>query len=289
MNTIDTTTTPSIPPTIEFEVDKFYGRTMDRYKQQGFDQAFVYFKGITQTALRDQDAIQMLIDRLPPEFAGKIEEDAKAAELRLQWIKTPVEVTATKQERIVAKTLIDADLVVNSIVELVDEDTCVCTHPDPSRCRTQVNKYPYWYIITEVLPDNRFKGYSTDSGIETLVEFSLAQVHGVFEDYDPEDDDAAADATENQKFEVVFRTATNHRRKIKSTVWRTATAEIFCRTPAQALALAKELDASDYEFEKEDEEVYDDDEWDFETNLQDIEILLNDEVVDSVDGLDTII
>lgn len=66
--TIDTTTAPI----------SIYGRTMNRYDEQGFEPAFTYFKGITRTNLRTQNAVQMLLDRLPPEFAGKIEEEQRA-------------------------------------------------------------------------------------------------------------------------------------------------------------------------------------------------------------------
>ena len=168
-------------------------------------------------------------------------------------------------------------------MELVDATTRVYTHPLPERCGTQVHQYPYWHIITEVLPDNKFKGYAVDSGVETLVEFSLAQVHNVLEDYDPEEDDDAA-AVKDQKFDVLFRTATNHRREVKSNVTQTASTEIFCRTPAQALALAQVMDdISSLDFEEEDEDIYDHEEWDFETYLQDIEVSLDGKVVDSAD------
>jgi hypothetical protein len=292
MSTIPTTTTP---PTIESEVDKFYGRIMDRYKRQdtadtveqrafakqgAFSDAFLYFQSITKTNLRDQDATQKLLDRLPPEFAAKVEAGKQAAELFEKHRYTPCTMTETKVERIAAKTIIDHRPVVNSIVELVDETTRVYTHPLPDRCSTQVHPTSYWYIITEVLPDNKFKGYATDSGIDTLVEFSLAQVHAVLEDYDPEEDE---DATKDQKFDLLFRTETNHRRKVKSSVTKVASTEIFCRTPAQALALAQVMDAGEFDYEEEDEDVYDDDEWDFETYLRDIEVSLNEEVVDSAD------
>jgi hypothetical protein len=84
MTIIDTTTTsitPTFnPPTIESEVAKFYGRTMTRYNEQGVDSAFAYFTGIIRTNLRDQNAVQMLVDRLPPEFAGKYEEVKRATQ-----------------------------------------------------------------------------------------------------------------------------------------------------------------------------------------------------------------
>ena len=46
------------------------------------------------------------------------------------------------------------------------------------------------------------------------------------EDYDPEEDDDAA-AVKDQKFDVLFRTATNHRREVKSNVTQTATPKSF--------------------------------------------------------------
>ena len=77
--TITATTAPTYtPPTIESEVDKFYGRTMNRYNEQGFEPAYSYFKGIIRTNLRTQDAVQMLLDRLPSEFTPKFEEEKQA-------------------------------------------------------------------------------------------------------------------------------------------------------------------------------------------------------------------
>ena len=42
-------------------------------------------------------------------------------------------------------------------------------------------------------------------------------------------------------------------------------------------------DISSLDFEEEDEDIYDHEEWDFETYLQDIEVSLDGKVVDSAD------
>jgi hypothetical protein len=44
--------------------------------------AYVYLTGIIRTNLREQNAVRMLLDRLPPEFASKIEEDRPAQEAK---------------------------------------------------------------------------------------------------------------------------------------------------------------------------------------------------------------